>query len=644
MRFPKLRHTRLWRLYGCMLLSLGLTIACYSPPATATFVPPEQAGIINVLDFGATPDDDLDDTEAIRNAIIRAIEPQSRYGAPQFVFIPKGTYLLSDTLESRIGTGGWADGWRAGMILMGESRQGTILKLKDNLSAFADPEKPKAMIRTGSESDGNSNPDGRGNRAFRHSVFHLTLDVGRGNPGAVGIAYLANNRGAIEDVTIQAPDREGSVGIAMNRFGPGPALIKNVAISGFDYGIRISHYEYHMTLENISLSKQRIAGIENKANTLSIRALKSVNEVPALIVRDKPGFVILVDSQLRGGAATRSNGVAIESAGQLFLRNLQVKDYAIAVRDTRDGTRDLRETQIVEYTSAQPLSLFPSQTTSLNLPVQETPMYESTNLSEWVNVEDYGATASVQEDDDAPGIQAAIDAGKPVVYLPNGSYSVGSTIRLRGNLKKLMGMQSGIRRKEGFEGPIFQLDSGSTPFVVLEHLYLIGGVTHAADRALAIRHCDFKNYTNTEQGTGDLFIEDVIGRLLIQHPQRVWARQLNTEFNDPLLRNIGGAVWILGMKTEGPHVVLEATQGSQTEILGGAFRPNQDVPKDVPMAVIRDSSAALIYRITGSTGSNVFEYPLHIREVRGQTAKELNVSTLRSTGMDQTVPLYISTP
>jgi hypothetical protein len=99
--------------------------------------------------------------------IVKALETQNRYAFPPFIFIPKGTYLPSDTLSSRVRQGGWSDGWLAGMILMGESRNETILKLKNNLPAFANPSKPKPVIMTGSESDGNSNPSGSGNRAFR---------------------------------------------------------------------------------------------------------------------------------------------------------------------------------------------------------------------------------------------------------------------------------------------------------------------------------------------------------------------------------------------------------------------------------------------------------------------------------------------
>ncbi|GAA6615461.1 glycosyl hydrolase family 28-related protein [Scytonema sp. NUACC26] len=641
----KFKHIRTFALGSlCTLICVLIAIAYHPARVSASFRPPGDARVLNVRDFGATPNDSTDDTKAIQKAIVKAIDTKSRYESPQFVFIPKGTYLISDTLLSRIEKKEWSDGWRSGMILIGESRRDTILKLKDKLPAFSNPSRPQPVIMTGSESDGHSNPSGSGNRAFRHSVYHLTIDVGKGNKGAVGIDYLANNRGAIEDVAINSSSNEGIAGISMHRFGPGPALIKNVSIVGFDYGITIGHYEYHMTLENISLKKQRIAGIHNENNTLSMRKLSSTNEVPAVSVKGSLGFVVLTDSQLIGENKARKNGVGIQSNGILFLKNVSIKDYATPVYDKNNNEKRLKTTYIGEYTSRPPVNLASKRQASLNLPVKETPTYEAKDISEWANVEAFGASASKKENDDAVGIQAAIDSGKPVVYLPNGGYSVGSTIILRKNLKKLIGMQSFIDRQSGFKGSIFKLEEGASPFVILEHLYLRGGgISHSSKRALVIRHCDFPSYTNTPRGTGDLFVEDVIGKLLILNPQNVWARQLNTEFQNPELRNIRGRVWVLGMKTEGPYTVLEASKGSKTEIIGGVFRPNQDVPANVPVVAIRDSQVSLAYRIAGSSGSNKFDYPLHVREEQAKTVRELPFTKLSSMGIDRTVPLYNST-
>ncbi|GAX44202.1 hypothetical protein NIES4075_52190 [Tolypothrix sp. NIES-4075] len=629
---------------SCVLFLLLAFIGCYPSSVSANFVPPSDSRIVNVLDFGAKPNDNTDDTAAIQRAIVKAINTQNRANSPPFIFIPKGTYFISDTLVSRIGQGGYSDGWLSGTILMGESRKETILKLRDNLPAFSNPSNPKPVIMTGSESDGASNPSGSGNRAFRNSIYHLTVDVGTGNKGAVGIDYLASNRGAIEDVSIVSLSTEGITGISMQRNWPGPALIKNVSINGFDYGISVGNFEYHMTFEDILLKQQRVAGIDNMHNTLSIRGLTSINDVPAISVKGEHGFVILTDSFLYGGNKAKKSGVAIQSAGELVLKNIRVRDYAMAVHDTSHGEKNIKDSFIQEYTSQKPITLFPSKKTSLNLPVKATPIYESTKLSEWANAESFGASGTNMSDDDAAGIQAAIDSGKAVVYLPNGNYSVGSTIILRKNLKKLIGMQSSIDPKPGFKSPIFKLEDGKSSSVSLEHLYLTGSISHASKRTLVIRHCDFPSYSNTAKGTGDLFVEDVIGSLSILYPQNVWARQLNTEHVNPELRNVAGKVWVLGMKTEGPLTVLDASKGSQTEILGAAFGPLQDVPANIPVALINDAEVSLSYRTTGANGSDVFDYLLNIKETQKGVAKKLTLENLRSMGISktETVSLYNS--
>src|SRR3712207_3797246 len=90
-------------------LGLLCTLVCFftlmtdqSFSASTNFKPPRDARVINVLDFGATPNDSTDDTAAIQKAIVKALNRDTRYGSPPFIFIPKGTYLLSDTLSSRV--------------------------------------------------------------------------------------------------------------------------------------------------------------------------------------------------------------------------------------------------------------------------------------------------------------------------------------------------------------------------------------------------------------------------------------------------------------------------------------------------------------------------------------------------------------
>ena len=169
--------------------------------------------------YNARGDGVTDDTAAIQSAIRYAIDSTNRYHAMPFIYLPTGTYLLSNSLESRIATDGWSYGWRAGMLLLGQHSTGTILKLRDNAPGFGDPNIPRAVIRTGSE-----NPrsiEGGGNQAFRHSIMNLTIDTGSGNLGAIGIDYVASNRGTIEDVLIRSGDGLGVCGLSMRREWPG---------------------------------------------------------------------------------------------------------------------------------------------------------------------------------------------------------------------------------------------------------------------------------------------------------------------------------------------------------------------------------------------------------------------------------------
>ena len=110
---------------------------------------------------------------------------------------------------------------------------------------------------------------GEGNDAYENFVENLTVDIGAGNPGAIGIDYLANNIGAIRDVRVIAPPGSGAIGISMQRKWPGPALLQRVHVQGFATGIAVANTEYGVTLEHVSLSGQRDTGLANDGNAVT---------------------------------------------------------------------------------------------------------------------------------------------------------------------------------------------------------------------------------------------------------------------------------------------------------------------------------------------------------------------------------------
>ena len=598
---------------------------------------PADARIFKVTDYGAKPNDDVDDTEKIQAAIAAALGSGSRYSAPPFIYFPKGTYDVSAQLESRIGSGGWSDGWRAGMILVGESREGTVLKLRDKLVAFSEPKRPKAVIRTGSEKDTKSNSNGSGNRAFRHSIYNMTINVGRGNPGAIGIDYLANNRGAVEDVTIRSSDGKGFAGILMKRYGPGPALLKNLSIEGFDYGVWISNYEYSMTFEHLTLKNQNVAGIHNKENVLNIRDLVSTNSVPVIEAVSGNGHITLVAGNFNGGASAKA---AIINKGKMFLRNITSIGYRTIIDDQTKANRDIKggslPKTVPEYVSHEIESLFDNPKRSLNLAIEETPEFYTNDFSQWENVESHGATPNDDSDDDADAIQAAIDSGKPIVYLPRGEYHVRKTIVVRGKVRKIVGMQSAIAKKQRFKGDeLIRFEGGSTDTTILEHLRLGGTVEHASSKSLVIRHSDINGYRNTASGKGKLFIEDVLGTpYRINGPQKVWARQLNAEFGKvPLIENHGGTLWILGMKTEGKVTAIRTVRGT-TELVGALLYPLHNVPADTPAFINDQGRVALSYTISGK------KYLVQVQERQGDQWRKLSHNDVPARGVGSNVPFY----
>lgn len=616
------------------------------------YVFPADAGTVNVANFGAIANDGLDDTAAIQAAIVYALQnTPSRYAAPTIVYIPTGTFNISDSLLGRVAPDTWSDGWLAGMVVMGESREGTILQLADNASGFGSASTPKPMIKTGSEGRSDNEPGG-GNQAFRHGVYNLTLNVGAGNPGAVGLDFLTNNRGAVEEVTIIGSSTSGYCGIQMDRDWPGPGMIQDVEIQGFDYGVRMaSHYQYSMTFENLTLKNQDVMGIYTDQNVLHIHNLTSINSVPVIKVNGGSGMVTLVDAVFSGGA---SGNAAIINNGGLFVRNLTSSGYGVTIDNNNGGSADIsggvNPVTVTEFSSHPRQYVFESPTTSLALPIEATPTYNTTDLNKWKSVTSEGATKNNSGDDDLAAIQAAIDnaaaQGKEVIYLPNGQYHVSGTIILRGSVKKIIGLSASINPTSAFNSanPIIRFDGGTSDTVILEHLRIGGFIEHNSDKTLVLRHGDITGYRNTAGGVGDMFFEDVIvgaqKQLKVLYPQSVWARQLNMEFGSTsLVENNGGTMWILGFKTEGEMTAL-TNNGGSVELLGSYFYPLNTPASTTPLIINNEGSFSGSFVISGD------KYTKIVVETRDSVTRTLYRKNTTVSGDDKAlgfwryVPLY----
>jgi hypothetical protein len=546
-----------------LYLATALVLAAFAPAAATEYRFPDDAGIIDVKrDFGAKGDGKTDDTAALKKAIQTAL--QGNYRNPRMVFLPAGTYLVSEPLKARVHDGPedgstWCNGWRCGLFLAGESRERTVIRLRDQCPGFGDPAKPQYMLATGSTGHGQGHDrrvGGWGNEAFQNTLMNFTIDSGKGNPGAMGVDFLASNRGTMEEISVRSGEAGGAgvCGIDLRRGWPGPALVKNCSVEGFDYGLRQNHMDCSMTYEHLTFTGQRVAAVAANNAVMSLRGIVSRNATPAFVIEEGSAMVSILDSTFTfTGKAAAPPAIVADCC--LVLKNVAVDGYpAVVTKPGKDGkpASGVPALPMAESKGTVPLysmrgisRVQPGDEKVPGLPVKETPVFHHNDFTKWANPHKYAAGSRTS------GLQEAIDSGAEIVYLPNGTYNISETVVLRGKVRKVMGMEARFSVAKGVD-PVIRFDGVDSGCAVLEHLAVDGDVEHNCDQTLSIRKCD-TGYRNSIRGTGDVFLEDgMFDHPRILFPQKLWARQLNSEFGErPNFTNRGGTAWILGMKVEG---------------------------------------------------------------------------------------------
>ncbi|MBO0933952.1 glycosyl hydrolase family 28-related protein [Fibrella aquatilis] len=606
------------RLLIALLLIAGLIVSV-NGNAQQTYFPSANVFWKNIkTDFGAVGDGVTDDTQAFQRALKSYINP---YNSQIAVFVPKGTYLIKDSLRS---PNGYYD---ALLLVQGEDKDQTVIKLADNSPKFQNAGSPLAMFITRG-----------GNQAFGNYFHNLTINTGSGNAGAVGLNYVTSNYGAIRNVKIVSGDGNGYCGISMEQQWPGPGLLKDVTIDRHQFGIRVATCEYSMTFEDVTLTNQKTAGLYNSCNTLSIRKLQSNNQVTAI---DNQGRIVLIDSKLNGGL--NANAAIKNCTGcLLFARNVETTGYnpAILLGNTPAPT----PATITEYlTSANPAaqdySQFASDGKTLNLPIEETPNYVNNTPADWADVTTYGAnpTNPIYAFSDATaGIQAALNSGKKVVYLgkigDNGtSYCVYADIVVPASVELITGLT--LAKFAFYNGSRFVINSNGSAPLHIEGLRNVR-VHNNSQRTVVMRSTAESEYTNTAQNTnGKVFIEDAPMPFRPRFPVQFWARQLNPEVqpeNEKDLDNNGGKFWILGLKTEGRAVIANTTNGGLTEILGGLVYPASSFSGNQQPAFTINNAQFSLVGVTMTSYVNNGWYGIGAIETQGSVTKSFPASTIWS--------------
>lgn len=377
------------------------------------------------------------------------------------VYLPKGTYLVSDTvsygwpttamalhygwdqvryvrIESEASEGkirsefdrnrpkgapasfGAEINWDVRVI--GESRSGTVIRLKDNAPGFGPgAQKPVLsyhLTRCGS------------NVNYGNMLENLTIDVGRGNPGAAGVKWASSNYGAIRDVTVRGP---GAVGVNMPVYNA-CGYFRDVLVEGFGTGFRLcAGHESTLTVEYAKVKDARVGfaveGVGCGADLLNLRRVALENVVTNLAV----------------------------AAG---------KGARAVVRDC-DFAPDSRAALV---------------------PAAEAPALQWPPLADIATPEEYGAAGDGLHDDTA-AIQRAMASGKKAVYFTRPAYAIEGTVEVPSSVTLVDGLYAGVvRHKTGRDVAMFRVAGGAAPLFEIRRLYVVGAklVDHASPREVAV--------------------------------------------------------------------------------------------------------------------------------------------------------------
>jgi len=582
----------------------------------------------------AKADGVTDDTEAFKDAydfIKGVFQKEGPWNPTQYyIYIPDGTYSVSDTLIYHGPTIGSYPNWNGTFDLnhihiIGQSRTRTIIRLQDQCIGYSDPNNPKIVV------------------AFQHpdTVFNnvpggnflrnITIDTGRGNPGAVGLYFQGANQTDLRNITVKSDDGLGKYGIWF-KTGSIQGYYTDVTVQGFNVGIFDPiNPEGDPAFEHLTVTGQNEAGIEHTGGGLSLRGLLSEQTqpgVPAIKIDGSGSQTVIVDSSLiakRGASAIQLSA----SGGQgLFARNITTSGYDSTIAM---GSQPLISGKFVtEYVSSAPQSLRPGQTMkSLNLPVRETPSvpwYDP--KTQWAIVDDY------------PNIQAAFDSGKPVVCFKVHQYKISGDINVPASVKVVDCLGSSV------QGGGLVISALSADPILVEDSSI--PIRAGAQRDI-IQRCAGGNISNPKGLPINFYLENVndvaSGDDFCRPGQHVYARQIDIEYGSgsQIVCN-GGTLWMFGFKTENAGATpLTVKNGGKLEILGGYTNTTNQQPPDKQNPELRiidgDASVTLFTNLGAPFLRMVDETRNGVNSIFPSSALPLRGNEYRR---DILMPLYVS--
>ncbi len=637
------------KLLGLLLLLAPMLLKAQDRNQAINMVYPDSAftdkggHIINITKppYNAKGDGVTDDTQAFIAAYDFVTSEIVKYGwggaAPRpngsyIIYVPNGTYLVSNTLIYSGDTLRHPTGFANAEALVwirfiGQSRANTIIKLKDNAPGFGEGAS-KPVVSYG-KTDFN-------NLAGQNTFRNITINTGKGNPGAIGIKFVSANSGSMEQVTVKSEDGRGRVGLEF--FSTVHGYYHDITVDGFDYGVRVLDFEpTAFSMEYLTVRNQDSAGVHFVEGPGSIRLMRSENSVPAVLLSKGGGHGVITDSRFVGGAS--SNPAIQIKAGHLFARNITIAGYGSTVKK---GSTIAATGHVTEYVSDSVYKFSDaSPATSLNLPVKDVPQVPwGDPATDWANVNNYpGATATEK-------IQNALNSGKSTIYFPNKFYSIDAPLTIPATVKRINVMYATF---SGSASPKFKINENASDPLLIHDLHMQAsasvGVAHNAPRTLILdnfRHNGPTYVNNNTDPNVEVFFNVSAGGVFKN--MKFWGRFLNQEATaGPQFLADNCTMWLHGFKTEKGVTAFKAFNNAKLEVLGGAFNQYGTGWPTTEYVIVNENAQVSIVACSNGGGGRFYENI--VKDTQGTATKTLvRTDFPERIGLPRNfiVPLYVS--
>jgi hypothetical protein len=576
------------------------------------WVLPAKTGALNVVrDKGVDNTGKTDVTDTL-NKILGTLQTPFRW-----IYFPKGTYLVSGMVSGYKCKAGEQS---RGPVIVGESRTGTVFRLKDGVwpTANIDPSQfPPSVNSQVVLHSGDC-----GNTGFSKELHNFTVDIGSNNAGASGVTFNTANNGGISDVNVISRDGKGCIGLAISGGEPGPLYAHSIYVNGFKVGI-YNNATDDGTLFQIRLENQTLYGIQNawggEIDSFSFNT--SAANVPA-VFSGSLGRLVAINCFLAGN----STGAAIvNQGGHLFARDIHSTGYqggALSSTGTRVSAPS--GATLDEYASHGSIGLWYTPGKSLNLPVKYPPFppWEQ-DTAKWASTAQFkGGGLGQPSRADSTAFRMAWTSGRSNIEISNTtSQNLTDTLFVDGNKARVLGTKGAI------SGPAIVIQNNTPPVVVLQYLEYSGPIFNRSSKTVIFESVN--NGSIVCDGPGETYINGLMGRIIVRNPAaRVWLRDLNAEGvgNNELPHDTAtavvydGVLWVLGCKSENFYSRGNCF-GGYFEMLGFLnynFTPDQN---EALFNVSGDGQFCLAVMTTVSHGGTPFNNLVF--ETRGGVMKKL---------------------